>query len=97
MGWIGELFVLSRVLFSRLFLELRNNQENKHQNNNGVSTQTLACHDSIYIILFLTRCNESINDEDDLHSPILCSIRSVYVLHNWLRNAYWDLRRVQLL
>ena len=53
---------LSRMLFGFLFPELRSNDGNKHQNNTRVSEETVR-HESIYIILFLTRHNESINDE----------------------------------
>ena len=44
-----------------LFPELRSNEGNKYQNNPRVSAETVR-HESTYIILFLTRHNESIND-----------------------------------
>ena len=71
---------LTGGLFWRLFPELRSNEGNKYQNNTRVSTET-ARHESTYIILCLTRLNESINDDknDDLYasSPIA---RSVFIL-----------------
>ena len=53
---------LTRVLFWCLFPELRSNEGNKHQNNTRVSAETVH-HESTYIILFLTRHNESLNDD----------------------------------
>ena len=57
-----------RVLFCRLFPELRSNDGNKHEHNTQVGTETVR-HESTYIILFLTRYEESINDDenDDLY------------------------------
>ena len=52
---------LTRGLFWCLFPELRSNEGNKYQNNIRVSAETVR-HESTYIILFLTRHNESIND-----------------------------------
>ena len=52
---------LTRGLFWCLFPELRSNEGNKYQNNPRVSAETVR-HESTYIILFLTRHNESIND-----------------------------------
>ena len=49
---------LTRGLCWCLFSELRSNEGNKHQHNTRVSTETVR-HESIYIILFLTRHNES--------------------------------------
>ena len=50
----------------------------KHQNNSPVSAETVR-HKSIYIILFLTRHNESINDnKNGTSSP--CLTHSVFVL-----------------
>ena len=53
--------VLTRGLFWCLFPELRSTQGNKNQNNPRVIAETVR-HESTYIILFLTRYNESIND-----------------------------------
>ena len=65
--WI--LYVLTRELFWCLFPELCSNKGNKHQNNTRVSALTVP-RESTYIILFLTRHKESINDDknDDLHA-----------------------------
>ena len=52
---------LTRGLFWCLFPELRSNEGNKYQDNTRVSTKTVR-HESSYIILFLTRHNESINE-----------------------------------
>ena len=52
---------LTRGLFWSLFPELRSNEGNKYQNNTRVSAETVR-HESTYIILFLTRHNESINE-----------------------------------
>ena len=54
-------YALTRGLFWCLFPELRSNEGNKHQNNARRSASTVR-HKSTYIILFLTRHNESIND-----------------------------------
>ena len=61
--------------------ELRSNEGNQNQNNTGVSAETVR-HDSTYIILFLTRHNESVNDDknDDHYVSPPCLIRSVFVL-----------------
>ena len=55
--------------------------EHKHQNNNRVRTETVR-HESIYIILFLTRHNESIDDDkkNDVYTSSPCLTRSVFVL-----------------
>ena len=53
---------LTRGLFLCLFPELRSNEENKYKHNTRVSTETVR-HESTYIILFLTRHNESIYDD----------------------------------
>ena len=74
---------LTRGLFWCLFPELRSNEGNKHQNNAQVSTETVR-HESTYIILFLTRHNESINDYRYTSSPIsLARFRS---FHWWRHN-----------
>ena len=58
-----ELFQCSReIYFCCLFSELRNDEGNKHQNNTRVSAETVR-HKSTYIILFLTRHSDSINDD----------------------------------
>ena len=54
--------VITRGLFWCLFPELRSNEGNLHQNNTWLSTETV-CHESTYIILFLTWHTESINDD----------------------------------
>ena len=63
---------LIRGLFWCLFPELRSNEGNIHQNN----TRETLHHDSAYIILFLTRHNESINDDknDDLYTSSRVSL-----------------------
>ena len=70
--------VLTRMLFWCLFPQLRSNEGNKHQNNTPVSAETVR-HESTYIILFLTRHNESINEDQngDLYTSSQClSFRS---------------------
>ena len=52
---------LTRGLVWCLFPELRSNEGYKHQNNTRVSAETVR-HESTYIILFLTRRNESMNE-----------------------------------
>ena len=77
-----ELFQGSREgYFWCLFPELRSNEGNKHQNNTRVSAETVR-QESTYIILFLTRPNESINYDknDDLYTSSSCLTRSVFVL-----------------
>ena len=61
--------------------ELRSNEGNKHRNNSQVSAEIVR-HESTYIILFLTRHNDSINGErnDDLYTSSPCLTRSVFVL-----------------
>ena len=58
---------LTRLFFWCLFPGLRSSERNDYQDNNRVSAETVS-HDSTYFILFLTRHNESINDDkkDDL-------------------------------
>ena len=53
------------------------NEGNKHQNNTRVSAETVH-HESTYIILFLTRHDESTNDDknDDLYTSPPCLTRS---------------------
>ena len=72
---------LTRVLFWCLFPELRSSEGNKHQNNTRVSTEAVR-HESTYIILYLTRHKESINDDkhDDLYTSFPCLTCSVFVL-----------------
>ena len=57
-----ELFQRSRELFRGLLTELRSNEVNKHQDNTQVSAETVR-HESIYIILFLTRHNNNKNED----------------------------------
>ena len=54
-------YALARGLFWCLFPELRSSEGNKHQNNTRVSASTIR-HESTYIVLFLARHDESIND-----------------------------------
>ena len=53
----------------------------KHQNNTRVGAETVR-HESTYTVLFLTRHNESINDDenDDFYISSACLTRSVFVL-----------------
>ena len=80
-----KLFIsaLTRGLFWCLFLDLRGNEGNKHthKKNTRASAET-ARHESTYIILFLTRHNESIDNDknDDLYTSSPCLNRSVSVL-----------------
>ena len=68
---------LVRGLFLCLFPELRGNEGNKHKNNAQVSTETV-CHQSTYIILFLTWHNASINvdKKDDHYTSFPCLTQS---------------------
>ena len=72
---------LTRGLFWCLFPELRSDEGNEYQNNIRASAETVR-HESTYIILFLTRHNESINDykTDELYTSSPCLTRSVFVL-----------------
>ena len=72
--------VLTWWLFWCLFPELRSNEGNKYQNNTRVSTETVR-HESTYITLFLTRHNESINDDATTiftHRPRVSLARSLF-------------------
>ena len=77
-----------------LFSELRINEGNKHQNNTRWGTWT-ARHESTYIISFLARHNESINNDknDDLHTSTPCLTRLVNILlmtsHGILMASQW--------
>ena len=73
-----------RGLFWCLFPELRNNDGNEYQNNTRVSAETV-CQYSTYIILFLTRHNESINDyeNDELYTSSPFRTRSVFEFCWW--------------
>ena len=75
-------FVLTRGLFLRLFPELRSNDGNKHKNNTRVTRQKHPSRESTYIILFLTRHLESINDDEngDLNTSPPCLTCSVFDL-----------------
>ena len=57
----------------------------QHQNNTRVSTWSVR-HKSIYIILFLTWHNESINDDKSDDHPHVSFTRFTYCwwCHNWL-------------
>ena len=57
------------------------NEGNKYQKNTRVSVETVR-QESTYIILFLTRHDESINDDKNnaLNTSSPCLIRSVFVL-----------------
>ena len=77
-----ELFQRKREgYFGVFFRELRSNEGNKHQNNTTACAETVR-HESTYIISFLIRQNESINDDknDDLDTSSPCLTRSVFVL-----------------
>ena len=77
--WLMNCFTSG--LFWCLFPKLGSNEVNKHQNTTQVNAETV-CHESTYIILFLTRNNESINDDenDDLNASSPCLTRYVFVL-----------------
>ena len=65
-----------RGLFWCLFSKLRSNEGNKYQNNTRVGPETVL-HESTYIILFLTRCNKTINDDkNDDHYISSCLARA---------------------
>ena len=72
---------LTRGLFLCLFPELQSNEGNKYKNNIRVSAETVR-HESTYIMLFLTRHNDSINDDknDDIYTSSPCLTHSVFVL-----------------
>ena len=76
----GIMYVLEWQLFQRS-REGYFGVLNKYQNNTGVSAETVR-HESTYIILFLTRHDESINDykNDKLYTSFPCLTRSVFVL-----------------
>ena len=71
----------TRGLFSCLFPELRIKVGNKHKNITRVGAETVR-HESTYIILFLMRRNESINDDKkyDLYTSSTRFTRLVFVL-----------------
>ena len=62
-----------------LFPELRSDEGNKHHNNTWVSAETV-CQESIYIIVFLTWHNESINDDKNDYTLSVWLTRLVFVL-----------------
>ena len=72
---------LTRGLFWCLFPELRSNEENKYQNNTRVSAETVR-RENTYIILFVARHYESINDYkiDELYTSSPCLTRLGVVL-----------------
>ena len=81
-------FYAHERLFGCLFPELRSNEGNKYQNNTRVGTETVR-HESTYIILFLTRHNEHINDDKNnyLYTSSPCLTHSGFVCwwrHDWL-------------
>ena len=77
-----ELFQRSQEgWFLCLFPNSRSNEGNKQKNNTRVVAETVLV-ESTYIILFLTRNNVSIDDDqnDDLYISSPCLTRSVFVL-----------------
>ena len=85
--------MLTRGLFWYLFPKLWSNEGIKNQNNTRVSTETIR-HESVYIILFLTRHNKSINDDknNNLYTLSQSLIRSVFALlvtSQWIADAQW--------
>ena len=89
---------LTRGLFWCLIPELRSNEGNKYQNNTRVSAETVR-RESTYIILFLTRHNESINDyENDVpvsHSVGFRSADDVTIDCWWRHNDQTIVMRSQ--
>ena len=82
---------LTRGLFWCLFPELRSNEGNKYQNNTRMSTEMVR-HESTYIILFLTRHNESINDykkKSFTHRP--------HVSRAWFSFCWWRHNRLLMM
>ena len=75
-----ELFQRSREGYFGVYFPSCN-EGNKHQYNIRVSAETVR-HESAYIILFLTRHNESINDDknDDLYTLSPCPTLLGFVL-----------------
>ena len=79
---------LTRRLFWSLFPELWSNKGIEYQNNTRVTTETVR-HESTYIMLFLTRHNKSINDDnqDALYTSSPCLTRAVLVpFCSWRHN-----------
>ena len=79
-------YALTRGLFWCLFPELCSNEGNKHKINTRVSALTV-CHESAFIILFLTQHNEPINNHksNDLHTPtpwLICLVYVLLIRHN---------------
>ena len=87
-------YALTRGLFCCLSPELRRNEGNKHQNNTRMCASTFR-HKSTYIILFLTRHNESINDAKTrifTHNPrvSLARITFCWWRHKWsAMTSHW--------
>ena len=80
LSWVTNCFSAHERVLLCLFPELRNNEVNKHNNNTRVSAETVR-HDSTCIIIFLTRHNESINDNKyDFYTSFPCLNRSVFIL-----------------
>ena len=82
---VRTVHALPRALFWYIFPELRKTEWNKHKHNAGVSVLTVR-HKSIYIIPFLTRRNESINDDETTIftqiSPVSHSLGLQYIPRN---------------
>ena len=68
-------------VFLCLFPELRSNEGNKPKNNIWANAEAVR-HEITYIILFLTRQSESINDDknDDFYTSSPCLTRAVFLL-----------------
>ena len=85
---VTNCFYAHERLFWCSFPELRSNEGNKYQNNTRVGSETVR-HESTYIILFLTRHNEHINDDKNnyLYTSSPCLTHSGFVCwwrHDWL-------------
>ena len=76
-----ELFQRSRKDYFCLFPKFWSNKGNKNKNNTRVSAKTVR-HESTNIILFLTRHNESTDDDknDELYISSPCLTHFVFVL-----------------
>ena len=63
------------------FPELRSNEDNKHQDNARASSETVRHAECTYIILFLTRHNETINGDKIRRTSRIDSVSpSLYIL-----------------
>ena len=76
---------LTGGLFWCLFTKLRSNEGNEHLNNTQLSAETVH-HESTYITIFLSRHNESINDNknDNIYTSSTCLTPLVFCL--WRHN-----------